>query len=248
MPAVTITIRLRRPARGSVALVLGALLLLTPAVVLANHQFSDVPPGGFHDQISAIAKAGITGGFNDGTYRPSEPVTRQAMAAFMHRGFGRVAIAAGTPVTWPAIFPYDGELSGDSSVVRDLTIEVPGANSTFGPEQLVHVQGRVTFLTNMTTAQGCPCEFKARIVDPSALSTSPTQTQTFYSPVTGEFGYSFDVEWVFVAPPGARTYELQVQLSNRASLTGFSPLFWLDPASSLSAMTFPFGPTGGNTP
>ena len=27
----------------------------------------------------------ITGGFADGTYRPTSPVTRQAMAAFLHR-------------------------------------------------------------------------------------------------------------------------------------------------------------------
>ena len=104
---INISIELRRPARRSVALLLGALLLLTPAVVLASHQFpSDVPTTHpFHDQISAIAKAGITAGFPDGGYHPSDPVTRQAMAAFMQRGFGRVGLAAGTAPTTASVDP-----------------------------------------------------------------------------------------------------------------------------------------------
>lgn len=83
---IKLEIELRRPARRSVGLLLGLLLLCVPAVALASHQFSDVPPGHpFHDDIDWLADYGITTGFGDGTFRPSEPVTRQAMAAFMHR-------------------------------------------------------------------------------------------------------------------------------------------------------------------
>ena len=81
-----ITIELRRPTRRSMALVLGALLLVTPAAVLGGHQFSDVPQSHpFHHDIDWMAANGIANGFDDGTYRPAEPLTRQAVAAFIHR-------------------------------------------------------------------------------------------------------------------------------------------------------------------
>jgi hypothetical protein len=48
--------------------------------------FSDVPATHpFYDDVEWMAAAGITNGFDDGTYRPTQPVTRQAMSAFMRR-------------------------------------------------------------------------------------------------------------------------------------------------------------------
>src|SRR5688572_18744974 len=96
-----ITIGLRRVARRSVGLFLGMILITAPAIVLANHQFNDVGNAHpFHDEISAIAGAGVAAGFNDGGYHPSDAVTRQAMAAFMERGFGRIGLSVGgTPIT-----------------------------------------------------------------------------------------------------------------------------------------------------
>jgi hypothetical protein len=54
------------------------------------HDFSDVPDSNpFHDDISWMADAGITTGFPDDTFHPAEPVSRQAMAAFMRRLAGQ---------------------------------------------------------------------------------------------------------------------------------------------------------------
>ena len=48
--------------------------------------FSDVPNGtAFGTEIRWLADEGISTGWTDGTYRPLEPVARDAMAAFMHR-------------------------------------------------------------------------------------------------------------------------------------------------------------------
>ena len=129
-----ITIELRRPARRSVALLLGLLLLSAPAVVLASHQFPDVPDEHpFHDEIGAIAEAGITAGFGDGGYHPADPVTRQAMAAFMQRGFGRVGLAIGEASMTSFLNVADGDFSTAAVPVRQLTISVPGANNAFSP-------------------------------------------------------------------------------------------------------------------
>ncbi len=42
----------------------------------------------FGDEIAWMVGAGISGGYPDGTFRPLDPVSRQAMAAFLHRVAG----------------------------------------------------------------------------------------------------------------------------------------------------------------
>lgn len=54
--------------------------------VWATHQFSDVPgTSPFHGDVDWLVGNGITTGYEDGTFRPQAPVSRQAMAAFLHR-------------------------------------------------------------------------------------------------------------------------------------------------------------------
>ncbi len=56
----------------------------TPDIVTAP--FTDVPAGSqFATEIAWMAATGISTGWSDGTYRPLEPVARDAMAAFMLR-------------------------------------------------------------------------------------------------------------------------------------------------------------------
>ena len=79
-------IRLGRGARRVVVIGLVVALVVPAGVVLANHQFSDVPTGSsIHDDVEAIADAGVTTGCGDGKYCPSNPVTRGQMAQFMNR-------------------------------------------------------------------------------------------------------------------------------------------------------------------
>jgi acetyl esterase/lipase len=62
-------------------------LLLTGADPPApDPGYLDVPASSpFHDDIAWLADAGITTGYPGPTFRPTQVVTRQAMAAFMHR-------------------------------------------------------------------------------------------------------------------------------------------------------------------
>ncbi|MEO6350880.1 MAG: S-layer homology domain-containing protein [Candidatus Limnocylindrales bacterium] len=85
-----------------------ALALLLPGVVLASHRFSDVPDSNqFHNDIDWLADYGITTGYGDGTYRPGQAVTRQAMAAFMHRLSNQFEVV-NTTVDPIASFAFDG--------------------------------------------------------------------------------------------------------------------------------------------
>ncbi|MCY1246720.1 S-layer homology domain protein [compost metagenome] len=48
--------------------------------------FKDVPVvAPFYGEIAWTSQAGISRGWSDGTYRPLEPISREAMAAFIHR-------------------------------------------------------------------------------------------------------------------------------------------------------------------
>jgi hypothetical protein len=54
--------------------------------ICSTPPFSDVPTtNAFCKEIQWMKVNGISTGFGDGTYRPADPVTRQAMAAFMYR-------------------------------------------------------------------------------------------------------------------------------------------------------------------
>jgi hypothetical protein len=56
-------------------------------------RFPDVPAGHrFCAEIAWLVEAGIARGYGDGTFRPTAPVSRQAMAAFVHR-----AVVGGQP-------------------------------------------------------------------------------------------------------------------------------------------------------
>jgi hypothetical protein len=48
--------------------------------------FTDVTPSTpFYREITWLASTGVTGGFSDGSFRPAQPVNRDAMAAFLFR-------------------------------------------------------------------------------------------------------------------------------------------------------------------
>ncbi|MCC5951734.1 MAG: S-layer homology domain-containing protein [Acidimicrobiia bacterium] len=62
-----------------------------------NGSFTDVPPTHpFFDAICWMVAADLAGGYADGSFRPTNPVSRQAVAAFLHRLAGEPAPSAGT--------------------------------------------------------------------------------------------------------------------------------------------------------
>lgn len=90
----------RRLGLGLVALV---GMVLAPLAGLAAHTFVDVPTDNvFHGDIAWLAETGVTRGCNppeNTEFCPDDTVTREQMAAFLHRFDGHVkdASAAGTP-------------------------------------------------------------------------------------------------------------------------------------------------------
>ena len=99
-----------------IALIIG--LLVIPTAVFAGHQFTDVPDDNiFHDDIDAIADAGVTRGCNppdNDEYCPEDFVTREQMAAFMNR-LG--ALESGTDPVVNAAAVQGLELLSDIAVI-----------------------------------------------------------------------------------------------------------------------------------
>jgi hypothetical protein len=243
-------LRQAHPSRRVAAIAL-TLALLLPGIALASHQFPDVTTSNpFHADIDAIVDAGIATGFQDGKFRPAEAVTRQAMSAFLHRGLGRVGLAIyDAPMTANIAAAENVYTSNNVYVpVRTITVTVPGESSNLAPKQFVLLHGIVVFNGKMDAAtQGCPCQFTARVRDVAANTWSIPGTDSFvtYNAVSAGFGFSVAVDALFMAPPGARTYNLEVALGYRDKAPS-ATTFPLSQYSSLTVQTFPFGKTGTN--
>jgi hypothetical protein len=126
------------------------LLALGVPSALAIHDYTDVPDSNpFHSDISAIKGAGITGGKTcvppgvPPTFCPSEDITREAMAAFVHRGNGRSSLSTTNEVS----------VGDDPVELASLSIDVGGVA---GQTQFVKLDAAVTAYIDDGT--GCPCE------------------------------------------------------------------------------------------
>lgn len=137
-------VRTRSGTALATSLVVAAIAV--PSGVWAADSFSDVPTTNpFHDDIAAVAEAGVTSGFPDGTFRPSNTVTRQAMAAFVHRAAGRVA-QGGSQATLNGVTPTE---------IGVATVDAGAFGSGTGFVQLLGTA--YAYVDNAADAATCPC-------------------------------------------------------------------------------------------
>jgi hypothetical protein len=74
-----------------ILVIMGIVCLLMAGKVQAQCTFSDVPESHvFYDYITGMCELGITTGYPDGTFRPSQNVTRGQMSAFIMRTIDNV--------------------------------------------------------------------------------------------------------------------------------------------------------------
>jgi hypothetical protein len=215
---------------------LAALLVLAVPVAWASHQFTDVPDAHqFHTEIGAIRNAGITGGKTcvppgtPPTYCPDEAVTRAAMAAFMHRGFGRAGTAS-----------YEEELTTTFETLAGGTLTMQ-AGGVPGGTGFLKIDASTGIKANTGEAT-CPCQAEFRIlVDGNDLLT---HSLTQFSTINTQTGFGADQTIVTGVVPvstgAAHTIEVQADELDAGSghVTGFG---------QMSALYVPLGSTGGST-
>ncbi len=118
--------------------------------------FTDVQ--GWHpfvDEISWLHLAGLADGYDDGSFKPSEPVTRQAMAAFLARYAEMVGLELepGTPVEFPDV-PADHPFHDEIAWMAEAGIAKGYEDGLFRPEALITRQALAAFLSRLYEAIG----------------------------------------------------------------------------------------------
>src|SRR5262245_22206042 len=148
--------RPRRSGRTAGVLVVATTLLL--GALPAAAAFNDVGPDHpFHDDITWMADLGIASGFPDGGFHPSEAVTRQSMAAFLHRLYGHVRR---DPATIPD--PAYNDVSATNTFRDDIAwmaaLEITGGfpDGGFHPTAKVTRQSMAAFLHRLWLDLGYP--------------------------------------------------------------------------------------------
>jgi hypothetical protein len=228
--------RFRLRSRRSIALiVLSSALVIGVPLAYASDLFTDVPDANpFHNAIGAIARAGITTGktcvppTTPPTYCPEEFVTREAMAAFMHRGYGRVAYkflpiasvpaAPGTPAGW----------------ALDLTAGLP-ANALVGAAAFIKIDGEVSVCNNTAT----PRVIHARVrLDGGEVNGDNTFLSLDVDSSPGECGNLALNGVGTVTTTGVHTASVLIDGGDGAAVLG---------DGHLTMTYFPFGSTGTNT-
>ena len=222
--------------RGAVKLALLSVVLMlaiaVPVSVWASHHFNDVPNNHpFHSEISAIADAGITKGYTDGGYHPRDPITRQAMAAFLERGLGRVGINSTGP---------SGVQLAPSFGMTNLThVMIETGATGAGSNGFVHLVGTAQFTS--TAPSACPCRIDFVIVDESGfyVGSSAFDMSGAANP-DGQAVASATVQGVVpVQGDSTRRFVLRAILySSTQAITA---------RGTLSAVYLPFGPDGDDT-
>jgi hypothetical protein len=117
--------------------------------------FSDVPAAHtFHEEIAWLADEGIATGFADGRFRPGAPISRQAVAAFLHRAHG----APAGPFPDPG-FSDVAEDSKSALAVAWLAksgITTGYPDGTFRPGAPVTRQAMAAYLCRLVELAGAP--------------------------------------------------------------------------------------------
>lgn len=174
--------RSRTHRLGGVLAPLLVVIGLVPSVAFAAHQFPDVPDANpFHDDIGWMADLEITGGFADGGFHPGSSVTRQSMAAFLHRLARAVGEQDSASIPDPGFIDITPShpFYDDIAWMADLGITGGFSDGTFRPAARVSRQSMAAFLHRLWLA--LDMDDPASIPDPG-FSDVPT-SHVFYDDI-----------------------------------------------------------------
>jgi hypothetical protein len=141
-------------SRQAMAAFLQRWLVADGGVPTGTGTFSDVPGDHpFAPEIGWAAGSGVAQGYADGTFHPGAPVSRQAMAAFLHRLF---ALSGGTP-TGAGSFsdvPADHPFAAEIGWLAASGVATGYPDGTFRPTEPVSRQATAAFLARLAGLGG----------------------------------------------------------------------------------------------
>lgn len=108
--------------------------------------FSDVPRSSqFYKEITWLASTGVTSGYSDGTFRPLDPVARDAMAAFLYRFAGEPTFTPSSSVSLVDV-PPSRQFATEIAWLASVGITTGFSDSTFRPLNSVSREAMAAFL------------------------------------------------------------------------------------------------------
>lgn len=141
--------------------------------------FTDVAPGHpFFIEICWMATNGISRGYGDGEYKSANPVSRQAMSAFLYRLAGEPELTPPATPTFTDV-PTTADFFAEVEWMAAEDISSGYADGTYGPARAVTRQAMAAF---MYRAAGSP-----------AFSPPPIPT---FSDVPTSHPFFAEVEWM----------------------------------------------------
>ena len=119
--------------------------------------FSDVDASNqFFADIAWLVESGITTGYDDSTFGPMLPVTRQAMAAFLFRLSTGEEVAPACTVAPAHDVPVDSAFCGEIAWLLQEGIATGYDDGAFRPNALVSRQAMAAFLHRTVEGPGAP--------------------------------------------------------------------------------------------
>ena len=212
---------------AGVAILSGVIAIPFAANAIVQ-SFADVPPTHpFFVEIESIKKAGITAGSNEcappisPAYCPDSSVRRDAMAAFMERGFTRVDGGAGDAIA------NDTVVAG----IAAATVEAGATGAGTNGYVLATVTGTAFSETN------CPCVVAIGIFDNGAVAGATALLTTATDP--GTFAYQAMIP---IAGDTTHTYTLGAMTSDLVAGVESSHVY-----GEISSVYIPFNGDTTNT-
>ncbi|MDZ7734369.1 MAG: S-layer homology domain-containing protein [Acidimicrobiia bacterium] len=123
----------------------------TPSPTTHYPDVTDTNP--FDPDIAWLADLEITQGYPDGTYRPNDPVTRQAMAAFLHRLWNALDPVVDTAADSPDADPGDGTCADVDTGSCSLRAAIDETNAAPGHDTIRIADGVDPTLTIAGTGE-----------------------------------------------------------------------------------------------
>lgn len=180
-----------RVRTGSVA-VAAAVFLLLPSMVPAASAapevdraitFSDVSDGMMYQrEMSWLANEGISTGWPDGTYRPLQPIGRDAMAAFLYR-------AAGSPTySPPSVSPF-ADVTPKQQFYKEMAwLEEEGISTGW-----TESNGKRTYRALQPINRDAMAAFIYRFKDSPAVSLPPASP---FKDITASTQFYREIVWL----------------------------------------------------
>ncbi|MCT9625611.1 S-layer homology domain-containing protein [Pseudarthrobacter equi] len=149
--------------------------------------FTDISTSGFQGDIGWMKDRGISTGYTDGTYRPAESVSREAMAAFVYRLAGKPSYTA--PARSPfADVPTNHLFYKEISWMRASGLSTGWADGTYRPSDTVSREAMAAFMKRFA-GNFCSRYGALHFGAPSVPTFADSRSSIFYA----------DIEWMRVA-------------------------------------------------